>query len=43
MGNDPKRAVHNPQNRTELYKIAKVKIQQRVDAYTSQLEKNTLE
>jgi hypothetical protein len=41
--NGAERIFHNPQNRTELYKIAKVKIQQRVDAYTSQLEKTTLD
>ena len=41
--NGAQRILHNEQNRTEIYKIAKVKIQQRLDAFTEQLEKITLD
>jgi len=41
--NGAQRIFHNTQNRTEIYRIAKVKIQQRLDAFTAQLEKITLE
>jgi len=41
--NGAQRIFHNEQNRAEIYRIAKVKIQQRLDAFTAQLEKITLE
>ena len=40
--NGAQRIFHNTQNRNEIYKIAKVKIQQRLDVFTDKLEDITL-
>lgn len=40
--NGAQRILHNEQNRTEIYKVVKVKMQQRLDTFTEQLEDITL-